>query len=1027
MRPARKAVIPQLELLVDLLTNLVGLALLCAPALALNPDRNISQYAHSAWRMQDGFFNGRVNGMAQTTDGYLWFGTNTGLLRFDGVRFTPWAPADGTRLPHSDIHALLGSRDGSLWIGNRDGLFRWKDEKLTRVSHVPGPIGGGIVEDGKGVIWAARSADDTAGPICRISNERARCLTGADGIPAGISVIESLIEDAADNLWMGTNNLLLRWKNGSPAIYKPQGLESNSSIGVDGLAASPDGSLWAGMAVPGHGLGLEHLIDGAWKPLLTPQLDGSTLDVTDLLLDRDGALWIGTADQGIYHYYHGRVDRFRRSDGLSSDFVSRFFEDKEGTVWVITPQGVDSFHNLSVVTWSAREGLTTDNVVSVAAAHDGTVWIGNAGGLDSIKDGNVSSIRAGKGLPGNQVRSVFEDRENRLWVGVDNDLTVLQNGHFRKISRPDGSSIGPVRDITEDPQNNLWIESGWDKELLRIRDFKVVEQFRLPDISSGRELAADAEGNLWLGLKTGDLARFRDGHTEVIHSPLAAGTRIRQVVANPDGSVLAATTAGVIAWRDGQQSTLGTRNGLPCDGINGLIWDSHRNLWLHTACGLVEIEQAELQRWWRHSESTVQFKYMDALDGVLPGNAYYQPAARSKDGRLWFANGSVLQMIDPANLIRNPIPPPVHVEEIVADRRNYPADGLARLPPLTRNLQIDYTALSFVAPQKVRFRYRLDGYDKDWQDSGTRRQAFYTDLPPGNYQFRVIASNNDGVWNESAATTSFYVVPAFYQTSWFLFLCAIAAVSGLYMIYLIHLKQVTRRIQEQLATRVEERERIARELHDTLLQGFHGLMLRFQSVLKNIPPEAAARRMMETALDRADEVLLEGRQRVHNLREEGMPGNGPWENLARWGNELAQSRDTRFTAAIVGTPQPLDPAVSDEVYQIGREALNNAFLHAYAKQIEMEITYDRKSVRLVVRDDGAGMDNEILERGRSGHWGLSGMRERSQQIGAQLNIWSHGGAGTEIDLFIPAKVAYRQPHKKSGWNEFKRRVARQSE
>jgi len=1026
MRHSQKAVIQLLALFVDLLTYLAGLALLCAPVFALNPNRDVSQYAHTTWRIQEGFFNGRVNAIAQTTDGYMWFGTGTGLARFDGVRFTPWVP-DGETLPHGSIHTLLGSRDGSLWIGSREGLFRLKDEKLTRVSDVPGPIRQ-LAEDREGVVWVARGgSSDTPGHLCRIDGTKSRCLKEADGISADISRGESLIADEAGNLWMGSNDLLFRWKEGSPAVYRPLGLQSNGSTGIDALAPAPDGSMWVGMAKPGRGLGLERLVNGEWKPFLTPQLDGTTLIVTDLLLDRDGGLWIGTGDQGIYHYYHGKVDRFRRTDGLSSDSVSMFFQDKEGTLWVVTPEGVDSFHDLSVVTWSAREGLTTDNVVSVAAAHDGTIWVGNAAGLDSIRDGQVSSIREGKGLPGNQVRSLFEDRENRLWVGVDNNLTVLENGRFRKISRLNGTSIGPVDDIAEDPQNNLWVESSWDKELLRIRDFKVVEEFRLPDISSVHVLAADAQGNLWLGLETGDLARFRDGHTEVIHFPGALGSRVRQVVANPDGYVMAASSSGVLAWRDGRALTLGMRNGLPCEGVNGLVWDARGNLWLQTACGLVEIEQPELQRWWMHPESTVQFRYFDALDGEKPGAAFYQPTARSKDGRLWFANGRLLQMIDPANLPRNSIPPPVHVEEIVANRKHYSPDGMVRLPRLTRDLEIDYTALSFVAPQKVHFRYRLDGYDKDWQDSGTRRQAFYTDLPPGNYQFRVTASNSDKVWNESGATASFYIVPAFYQTSWFSMLCAIAAIGSFYIIYLIHLKQVTSRIQEQLATRLEERERIARELHDTLLQGFQGLMLRFQSVLKNIPAEAPARQMMESALDRADEVLLEGRQRVHNLREEGMTGDGPWENLARWGNELAQGRSTRFSAAIVGTPQPLDPTVCDEVYQIGREALNNAFLHAFANQIEMEITYDRRQVRLVVRDDGAGMDNEILKRGRSGHWGLSSMRERSQKIGAQLNIWSHGGAGTEIHLSIPAKVAYRPLNKRSGWNEFKQRAAKQSE
>ena len=344
-----------------------------------------------------------------------------------------------------------------------------------------------------------------------------------------------------------------------------------------------------------------------------------------------------------------------------------------------------------------------------------------------------------------------------------------------------------------------------------------------------------------------------------------------------------------------------------------------------------------------------------------------------------------------------------HASRLPSCYREWPS--VLNLPRLTRDLEIDYTALSFVAPQKVQFRYQLDGNDKDWQDAGTRRQAFYTDLKPGSYRFHVVACNNDGVWNESGAEVSFFIVPAFYQTFWFHLLCVIAAGSTIWIFYLVHLKRVTGRIQEQLATRLEERERIARELHDTLLQGFHGLMLRFQSVLKNIPAQAPARQMMESALDHADEVLLEGRQRVHDLREADMAGNSFSENLVRWGEELAHVGPTPFSVAIVGTPRPLDPTVSSEVYQIGREALTNAFAHAFAKKIEMEITYDWAKVRLIVRDDGAGMDSEILTRGRSGHWGLSGMRERAQRIGAHLSIWSHSGAGTEIDLSIPSKVA----------------------
>jgi ligand-binding sensor domain-containing protein len=1028
MRRPRTVIVRQLELLACLLSCLVMPALLCTPTYALNPNRNISQYAHAVWRMQEGFFNGKVNAIAQTADGYLWFGTRMGLLRFDGVRFVPWTPPDGAKLPSLYVHALLGARDGSLWIGTRGGLFHWKDEKLVRISDFAGTAVS-ILQDRKGDIWIVSAfAGGTTGPICRVDVEKSRCFfSQADAVPADTPNGESLVEDMAGNLWMGTQKLLFRWKEGSTGVYRPHGLESNNSAGIVALAALPDGSMLVGMGLPGPGLGLERLIDGVWKPFVTPQLDGRTLSVTSLLLDRDGALWIGTVDQGLYHYYNGRVDQFRRTDGLSSDFISQLSQDKEGTVWVVTPGGVDSFHDLSIATWSARDGLTTDNVASVATAHDGTVWIGNAGGLDAIKDGRVSSIRPGNGLPGNQIRGVFEDREERLWVGVDNDLTIMARGQFTKILRPDGTPIGPVEDMTEDLQNNLWVELEAGRGLLRIRDLKVQEEFPAPATPPAHALAADSKGNLWLGLDSGNLAWFRNGHSEVIEFPHGAGSRVRQVIANPDGSILAASNAGMLAWKDGRALILGVRNGLPCEGINGVVLDGRGNLWLHTACGVIEIEQPELQRWWTHPESAVQFRYLDVLDGALPGNAFYNPAARSRDGRLWFANGNVLQMVDPSSLARNPITPPMHVEEIVADRRHYSPEGVVRLPRLTRDLEIDFTALSFVAPKKMQFRYRLDGHDKDWQDSGTRRQAFYTDLGPGSYQFRVIACNNDGVWNGTGAVVAFYIVPAFYQTSWFRTLCAIAASAGLCMFYLIHLRRATRRIQEQLAARLEERERIARELHDTLLQGFQGLMLRFQSVLKNIPAEGPARQMMESTLDRADEVLLEGRQRVHDLREENMTGNGLWDNLARWGKELAQDSNTRFRAAIIGTPQPLDPTVCDEVYQIGREALTNAFQHAVAKQIELEIAYDRKKVKLLVRDDGAGIDNGILKGGRSGHWGLSGMRERSQKIGAQLNIWSHGGAGTEIDLSIPAKVAYRCPGKRSAQPRLKKRAEEYTE
>jgi len=364
----------------------------------------------------------------------------------------------------------------------------------------------------------------------------------------------------------------------------------------------------------------------------------------------------------------------------------------------------------------------------------------------------------------------------------------------------------------------------------------------------------------------------------------------------------------------------------------------------------------------------------------------------------------------------------VSVESLkVNGKETTPVDGLV-LSTGSNDLEIDYTALSFVNPKKVLFRYKLEGHDSNWQEPGVRRQALYNDLPPGHYRFHVIACNNDGVWNETGNALNFFIAPTFYQTSWFRSLCVVAAIGLLRLFYLLRLKQATSQIQERLGARLEERERIARELHDTLLQGFQGLMLRFQAVLNALPNHEPAYQMMTKALDKADEILIEGRQSVRDLREEDTCGGELSEMIAHCGQELTQDYPSLFDLAVVGTPQVFNTIVFDEVYRIAREALINAFRHAQATKIEVELTYGNALFYLKIRDDGKGIDAEVLTKGKTGHWGLSGMRERAHKIGSQLNIWSNPGAGTEIELPIPAEVAYRDSEKESLWRRIKRLV-----
>jgi signal transduction histidine kinase/ligand-binding sensor domain-containing protein len=982
---------------------------------AVDPRNRISQYAHTAWRIQDGVFSGSPYAVTQTTDGYLWIGTQAGLVRFDGVRFVPWTSPDGKHLPSSNITSLLGARDGSLWIGTEGGLSHWDKQHVTDYLIKPERINS-IIEDRNGTVWFVRTRLNEAaeGGLCQVIGIGMRCYGKADGIPDSAGA-GSLVEDTLGNLWIGNDTAVVRWRPGSSSTYIPRGLKSKEGMdGVEGLAANPDGSVWVGMGYPGRGLGLQQLVQGAWKPFVTPELDSSTLEVLALFLDRESALWIGTYKQGIYRVHGRKVDHFHSADGLSSDFVNQFYEDREGNLWVATSKGIDCFRDVRVSTFSTREGLTMPEVDSVLAAQDGTVWIGGGDALDAIHQGGVSSVQAGKGLPGNQVTSLLEDHAGRLWVGVDRTMSIFKNGRFRRIDKPDGRPIGLVVGMTEDVDNNIWVETtGPPRTLIRIHDLKVQEAFPVPQMPAARKVAADPEGGIWLGLMNGDLARYRHGKTEIFPFAHSVDSRGNQLIVNFDGSVLGATPLGLVRWKDGKQQTLTVRNGLPCDTVYALIEDSQRALWLYLQCGLVEIADTELQRWWGQPDITVQLKTFDAFDGVQPGRAAFGAATRSPDGRLWFANGVVLQMIDPGHLTANALPPPVHVEEVIADRRNYSPRQDLRLPPRTRDLEIDYTALSFVVPQKVRFRYKLEGRDAAWQEPGTRRQAFYSALRPGRYRFRVTACNNDGVWNDAGATLDFSVASAWYQTIWFRVSCIGASILLLWGLYQLRLRQLARQFNMGLEARASERMRIAREMHDTLLQSFQGLMFRFQAARNMLPrrPEEASQ-ALDGALVTAEQAISESRDAIHDLRSEPVAQNDLAHLLTAMGQELASSQDANrnspnFSVTVEGERQTLSPSLQDEVYRIAREVLRNAFRHARARHIEAEIRYDDRRLRLRIRDDGKGIDPKVLEGGgRAGHWGLPGVRERAKQIGARLDFWSEAGAGTEVQLTVPASVAY---------------------
>ncbi len=980
-------------------------AWLGSTALALNPNLQLSQYAHSTWRLQDGLFGGTPNQIAQTADGYIWIGTNIGLVRFDGVRFVPWNPPPGERMLDSRVFALLGARNGSLWIGTGYSVSRWKNGELTNFPQISGRIES-LVEDAEGAVWLVRTqAVDNMGPICRMKDDQVRCYGASDAFPFKFAT--KLAESEGGELWVEGYSALCRWKPGSSTTYlKSPPLHPEGFAALRAITPEKDGSVWVAVDKASRPLRLDHISTGVRTSLELPGIPAVNADVTALFVDGDGYLWIGTAHQGLYRVKGKKIEHIGSEDGLSSDAVGSFFQDVEGTMWVTTASGIDNFRDTRVTTYSMREGLSAAGPSSIFAGHDGTVWVGNFEALDFMRDGKLSAIRAGHGLPGRFVTTLCEDHAGRLWFGADTGLWVYDRGEMLSIRHADGSSLGTIFAVTEDASHDIWVRAG--PHLDRIRDMKLQEELSSPQISTAWAMAANPRGGVFLGLANGDLIEYRDGVRETIPSHEAGNeAQIRDLMVDRDGSVWGTNMQEVVRWKDGQRKNLTPRNGLPCDGIYALVRDGSGDIWFYTRCGLVRIARSDLDHWWNHPDSVVKVNLLGEFDGVQPGLTSLKPQiAGTPDGRLWFVNGRILQMFDPAQPGGNVLPPPVHVEEVIADRRSYLPSADMRLPALTRDLEIDYTGLSFVAPKRVLFRYRLEGRDASWQEPGTRRQAFYSDLAPGKYTFHVIACNNDGIWNETGAALSFVVLPALYQTAWFRITVVALAGFAFWALYLLRMRQVTEQIHGRLNERLAERERIARELHDTLLQGFQGLVLRFQAVMKQLPQEGSARAMMEKALDRADEVLLEGRQRVKDLRSETTALNDLGETLKSYGAELANDGAVAFTLALVGMPKPLDAIVADESYRIGREALNNAFRHSHAAKIEVEITYDRATLRVRVRDDGIGMDQGVLSNGRPGHWGLSGMRERAERIGGELSIWSNHGVGTEIDLTVPGKLAY---------------------
>ena len=999
--------------------------LAASTAAALDPSLDVSQYAHTSWTVRGGFSLGAVSTMTQTPDGYLWLGSEFGLFHFDGVSFVRWEPPDGEQLPARHISRLLTARDGTLWIGTLAGLASWHDGRLTRVPELDKVMVTSLLEDRHGTVWVGGRSDH-GGHLCAVQGGRGTC-SGGDGLSGMFGrFVLRLHEDGAGTLWAGTDSGLWRWAPGAPKRYPIPGVQ------ISDLSESDDGHLLIAIL---NG-GLKQLIHDSIEPYPirsasspTAPLQDAEVDSNRLLRDRDGALWIATVRRGLIRTFRGRADTFAVSDGLSGNVSCSLFEDREGTIWVATTSGLDRFQQSSVATLSTKQGLHTDAVVSVLGATDGSVWLGAREGLMRWKDGRFTTFRTTSGLPDDATQSLFEDPRGRVWVFTKGGLAYFDGRRFVPVP---GVPSKEVFSITGDESGNLWLSG--DAGLTHLRAGRVVEDIPWSTIGQTRaKVVVSDNGGVWLSFWTdGGVMYFKDGRVRASYSTregLGKG-HVPGLALDSDGALWASTDEGGLSRiKDGHVATLTSRNGLPCDAIHGTVQDDRRSLWVHAACGVFRITRPELDAWIARPQHRLQTTLWDAADGAklraLAPTSYEPLVSRSIDGKLWFVVGEGVQVLDPQHLASNPLRPPVYVERLTADNtvrwQHRPAGTTManlRLPPHVRDVEIDYTALSLVAPEKIRFRYRLEGQDHAWREVVNDRRVQYSNLGPGAYRFRVIASNNNGVWNEQGDTLAFSVDPAYYQTNWFLALCVGGGLIVLWAGYQLRVRQLHHEFEMALDARVHERTRVARDLHDTLLQSFQGLLLRFQVVSELLADHPAIRARQDAAIAQVAQAITEGRDAVQGLRDSTLERNDLARAISALGARLAadSGHDSPpvLRISVEGTSRDLRPLLRDEIYKIAAEALRNAFRHAQAARVDVDIQYGSDKFRLRVKDGGRGIDPAVLEaQGASGHYGLPGMRERATVIGGTLTLTSAMGGGTEVQLVIPAAIAYDRPPNRS--------------
>jgi len=959
-----------------------------------------TQYLPTVWQTEQGLPQNSVNALLQDHDGYLWLGTFGGLVRFDGERFVVFDVANTPGLGENRILCLYGSRSGVLWIGTMDGLVRLENGVASRYTERDGLPGGfisSIREDAEGKIWI-----NTSGGVAHFAGTKLEAYPAHHGVRvrefflqardksmwfrSGENVLRFdadgsiatlhppkksvfLVEQARDgSVWIAFRDqyLLMRYSHGAfsdvplPPI-QTRGLTGDYLLFSLGMAKDKDAELL--LITPA---GVVRIVNGRLGPAVAvrlPASEGQLSKVRSLLVDREGNIWVGTIGTGLVRLRPAPLTAYGKDEGLSDSSFYAVFQDREGRIWL----GGDSLYWFDHLRFHPVSGVA--NIRAIAQTRDGDLWFGGFGGLYRWRSGDLSHFK----IEAPAVGVIYQDRDGTLWIGGvkqerPGGLYRFDEGKFEKIPGP-----SDVHHIFQGGDGTLWV-GGLEGLFHMSRGKAVLEGQGDGNGDEILNITGDSTGTLWL------------------------------------------TTGGVglIRFRAGRSIALTTKNGLASNTMGGTLEDGRGNLWANGG-PICRFSLKELNDVADGKNSFLSPRCYGPGEGTRTVESVSgSPVGwKTTDGRFWFPTPHGAVAIDPEAVNG---PPPVILEEAWADKLALRRDVRTSIPPGNNTFDFRFTALSLSAPEKTRFKHRLEPYEKDWGNAGTDRTAHYTNMPPGEYTFQVIAANSYGIWNEQGASRHFVLRPHFYQTYWFYVLCATTFLALLWLGYQFRLRQLERAFNMRMEERIEERTRIARELHDTLLQSFQGLMFSFQAARNLLPGRTEeAIRTLDGAIRKGDEAVAEGRDAIQNLRL-GSAQRRLEDLLTAMGQELRDAQDGNgppavFQVIMEGQPRTLSPLLQDEIYRIAREVLRNAFRHADAHRIEAAIQYDPDLFRLRIRDDGKGIDKKVLQEGaRAGHWGLPGLRERAKQIGARLVLWSESGAGTEVELTVPASVAYAAAH-----------------